>query len=193
MGWHRSMKLRRDTTSDDGSHMIPWFGDQTLRLVSHCKHLGLHNTPTCFLGEEIASKSAAASTATKALMRPVLIQKSIPTSVRFGLVECHVSSELVAGSSAWDALSRGQLGRLETQHVRAVRGVLNASKADAARIPDDELRTANGIPSIAAAMTCRRLSYASLLSRKGLDHLPLLFCKTLRDLSGENYSSRTCG
>ena len=66
-----SVKLSRDVTSDDGSCTIPVFGAQTLRLVSHCRHVGLHNTPTGFLGEEIAFKPAGAATATKALMRPV--------------------------------------------------------------------------------------------------------------------------
>ena len=67
-------------------------------------------------------------------------------------------------------ISMGKLGRLETERMRAVRGVLHASNCDPARIPDDELRL-NGIPSIATTLICRRLGYASLLSRKRPDHL----------------------
>ena len=62
-------------TNADGSCTIPVFGDQTLRLVSQKKHVGLHNTTTGFPEEVIAYKSAGAATATKALMRPVLTQK----------------------------------------------------------------------------------------------------------------------
>ena len=52
-----------------------------------------------------------------------------------------------------------------------MRGVLHASNSDPARILDDDLRTLNGIPSIAATLIRRRFHYASLLSWKGLDHL----------------------
>ena len=136
-------------TNDDGSCTIPVFGDQTLRLISHHKHLGLHNTPTGSLGEEIVHKAAGAATATKALMRFVQTRKSVPIFVRLGLVECHVSSKYVSGSSAWDSLNWSQLGRLEAVHMRAVRGVLYLSKSDPVRIPHGELRTLHGIPSIA--------------------------------------------
>ena len=47
-----SVQLRRDQTNDDSSCTIPVFG---LKLCASChEHVGLHNAPTGFLGEEIA-------------------------------------------------------------------------------------------------------------------------------------------
>ena len=66
-------------------------------------------------------------------MTPVLTQKSVPISVRWGLVECRVSSILVAGSSAWDSLNWSHLGRPEAEHMIPVSGVLYTSKGDPAR------------------------------------------------------------
>ena len=99
-----------------------WSDERTIEsfvLVSQCSGIKLyascHNAPTGFLGEGIAFKSAGAVTATKASMRPVLTQKSIPMSVLLGFVECHVSSKLVAGS-------RGQIGRVEVVHKEGREG-----------------------------------------------------------------------
>ena len=186
-----SVKLRKDVTSDDGSCTIPVFRDQTQRLVSQYKQVGMHNTPTGFLGEETAFNCAGAATATKAFMRPVLTQKSIPISLRLGLLRMPCLSHTSCGLISMGLAQLGQLGRLDAEHMRAVKRVLHASKCDTARIPDDELRTLNEIPSTAATSTCRRIGCASLLSQDPTISSP--FYRILRDLSGRSYSSRTCG
>ena len=114
-----SMKHRRGMTSDDGSCAIPLFVDQTLRLALHYKHVVLHNTPTGSLGEEVASKSSAASTATKALMRPVLTQKEYPNFRALGIGRVLCLFQTGCGFIG--------LGRAEP--------VLNSSDGDPARTP----------------------------------------------------------
>ena len=166
-----TMSLKKTNISSQDTSRAPTIkiGDYTLEVVDDFTYLGSTISMNLSLDSEI-NRCIGKATATMAkLTKRVWENRLLTENTKMHVYQACVLSTLLYGSEAWTTYQR-QERRLNTFHMHCLRCILRIRWQD--RIPNSDILTRAGIPSIFSLLSQRCLRWLGHVRRMEDGRIP---------------------